>query len=112
MSHKVVHILNARKQEGGTYVGRGRGSKWGNPFKVTTGRFARQRACAQFKQYIKSKPALIERAKRELGGKDLVCWCSPLQCHAETLADLANPIDTIIMSGSRVIKRSLRIKKG
>ncbi len=34
---------------------------------------------------------VLERAKRELRGKDLACWC-PLdkQCHADVLLELAN----------------------
>ncbi|GAG87489.1 unnamed protein product, partial [marine sediment metagenome] len=27
----------------------------------------------------------------ELKGKDLVCWCAPLPCHADVLLELANP---------------------
>ncbi len=26
----------------------------------------------------------------ELKGKDLVCWCSPLPCHADFLLEMAN----------------------
>jgi len=26
----------------------------------------------------------------ELRGKDLVCWCAPLPCHADILLELAN----------------------
>lgn len=28
--------------------------------------------------------------KKELKGKDLVCWCAPLPCHADVLLELAN----------------------
>jgi len=26
----------------------------------------------------------------ELRGKDLICWCAPLPCHADILLELAN----------------------
>ncbi len=28
--------------------------------------------------------------KAELKGKDLVCWCAPKACHAETIMEIAN----------------------
>ena len=36
--------------------------------------------------------ATVDDIRRELAGKDLVCWCNPFDpCHADTLLDLANP---------------------
>ncbi|MEE2040111.1 DUF4326 domain-containing protein [Nocardiopsis sp. CT-R113] len=29
--------------------------------------------------------------RAELGGRDLMCWCPPGPCHADTLLTLANP---------------------
>lgn len=34
----------------------------------------------------------IERLKKELKGKDLVCWCKPQRCHGDYLLQLANEI--------------------
>lgn len=28
--------------------------------------------------------------REELKGKDLVCWCAPLACHADVLLEIAN----------------------
>jgi len=36
-----------------------------------------------------NNPELLA-ALPELRGKDLVCWCSPLPCHADVLLELAN----------------------
>jgi hypothetical protein len=33
---------------------------------------------------------MIEKAKRELKGKVLGCWCSPKACHGDILAKIAN----------------------
>ena len=73
----------------GVYVGRGRGSRWGNPFRE--GRDGtREEAIAKFEEYA------IKRLGREpnwlepLRGKDLICWCAPKPCHADVLLRLAN----------------------
>lgn len=37
-------------------------------------------------------PPSLEEIRRELGGKNLACWCQLDQpCHADVLLDLANP---------------------
>ena len=71
------------------YVGRGRGSHYGNPFRE--GRDGtREEVIAKFEAYA------LERLEREpdwlapLRGKDLVCWCAPKSCHADVLLRLAN----------------------
>ena len=33
---------------------------------------------------------VLEIAKKDLKGKDLICWCVPEECHAEILAKWAN----------------------
>ena len=62
----------------------GRGSPWGNPFRV--GKDG-------------SRADVIERFVREvlptldlapLRGKHLVCFCAPLPCHADILLTVAN----------------------
>ena len=72
----------------------GRPSKWGNPFKVYPHRrgslFAQKIAVESYREYLKEHPELMEMAKKELKGKDLVCWCAPLPCHADILLELAN----------------------
>ena len=71
------------------YVGRGRGSHWGNPYRE--GRDGtRNEVIAKFEAYA------IKRLKREpnwldpLKGKDLICWCAPKPCHADVLLRLSN----------------------
>lgn len=117
-----------RKPEGAVYVGRG--SKWGNPFRIG-GRYATRgvidspqpidvpyvegayqcqdiegntvsyevrtvkdaaEAVELFQTYMRGSwfwdQATLER---DLGGRDLMCWC-PLdqRCHADVLLELAN----------------------
>lgn len=104
-----------RAPEGAVYVGRG--SKWGNPFVIdekaeTTNR---KLAVASFRSLLRASGTYspipphkwprrggmlkaipkdwisIDDIKRELRGKDLMCWC-PLDqpCHADVLLEIAN----------------------
>lgn len=80
---------------GAVYVGRP--TKWGNPFthipngktmaQVEVGTRAEAVAC--YEDWIQTQPHLMN-ALHELRGKDLVCWCAPLACHADVLLRLAN----------------------
>jgi hypothetical protein len=36
-------------------------------------------------------PELAERARKELKGRNLVCFCHPLLCHGDTWLAIANP---------------------
>ena len=69
-----------------------RSTKWGNPFLVSE--MGRTAAVAEFKSWLQTNPEgqdLLARAKRELRGKNLACWC-PLSepCHAEVLLEIIN----------------------
>lgn len=44
---------------------------------------------AKYRTRILAQPDLMG-ALEELRGRDLVCWCAPLACHGDVLADLAN----------------------
>ena len=67
----------------------GRGSPFGNPFRIgVDGR--RDQVIAKFERWLETQPELIEKIKRELRGKDLVCFCAPSYCHAEILMEIAN----------------------
>ena len=75
----------------------GRPTKWGNPFKVGSwgivphmGRVDQAEAVRLYKEWLWQRPDLVEQAKSGLKGKDLVCWCAPLPCHADVLLELAN----------------------
>jgi hypothetical protein len=67
----------------------GRPTKWGNPFVV--GVHGKQGECVElYRKWLMEQPALIQQAREELRGKDLVCWCAPLPCHADVLMKMAN----------------------
>lgn len=67
---------------GAVYVGRG--SPWGNPFLIgqdgTRADVIRKFECE----------TLLSLDLSPLRGKDLVCYCAPLPCHADVLMREAN----------------------
>ena len=66
----------------------GRGSKWGNPFKI--GQHGdRAAVIARHEAWLRDQHALL-RDLGELRGKDLVCFCAPAPCHGDLLLRLAN----------------------
>ena len=67
----------------------GRPSKFGNPFVI--GKHGnREQVVAKYKEWILSKPELVEMAKLRLKGKNLVCYCAPLPCHGDVLLEIVN----------------------
>lgn len=108
----------SRMPAGAVYVGRP--TRWGNPFPTASDPVlllatARQISLAQaakhlFEQWLlgfpqplppdvaasfppgMAPPPSAEDIRRELGGKDLLCWCALHQpCHADVLLSVANP---------------------
>ena len=52
-------------------------------------------AVETYRAYLEECPDLVEKARRNLAGKNLACWCGlDSECHADVLLDLANPRDT------------------
>jgi hypothetical protein len=72
-----------------------RSSRWGNPFRIEQNRSAEE-AVATFAQWLKSDTAgaaLAMRAKAELRGKNLACWCKvDAPCHADVLLSVSNDL--------------------
>lgn len=64
----------------------GRPTIWGNPFVVNKDG-NRLEVIEKYKAYAAT---LVDDIKRELKGKDLVCWCAPKPCHADVLLEIAN----------------------
>lgn len=82
-----VHNMRNSKPSNSVYIGRP--SIWGNPFVI--GRDGdREQVIEKYRRWLESNPALVARAKTELKGKNLVCWCAPLPCHGDVLLSLAN----------------------
>ena len=82
---QVVHI---KKSPYDVYIGRG--SKWGNPFKIPRDG-NREQVIEKYRQYILSKPELLNDLE-ELRGKTLGCWCRPAKCHGDVLIELLEEV--------------------
>lgn len=88
---QVLNFYAVGKQvpDGAVYIGRGRGSTWGNPFEI--GRDGtREEVVAKHEAWFLAQPELMERARQELRGRDLVCFCAPRECHGDVLHRMAN----------------------
>lgn len=94
-------VLNARDLKrmpaNAVYVGRRHRqflgvAKWGNPFRLRRGAEdprTRRDAIELFRLHM-----TVGEGRHldltELRGRDLVCWCAPLPCHADVLLEMAN----------------------
>ena len=97
-----MKVLNKRTDNippGAVYVGRP--SKWGNPYSMQRIRAvnpgmtledAHKEAVRCYREWLESLSAvsLATLDIKQLRGKDLVCWCAPMPCHADVLLELAN----------------------
>lgn len=82
----MTTVVHCKKKPYDVYIGRP--SKWGNPFAI--GRDGdRDEVIRKYREYILNTPALLS-SLHELAGKVLGCWCSPLPCHGDVLAELAD----------------------
>jgi hypothetical protein len=94
---KIFNKHHRNEPADAVYIGRR--SPWGNPWthlpinvhpdlKVST----RLQAIAKFEEWIMQpeQADMVKRAKKELKGKDLVCFCFPKPCHGDILLRIAN----------------------
>jgi hypothetical protein len=70
---------------------------WGNPFKIdhTQRHFvtAHDESVRMFREWVMApeRAELREKARAELRGLDLACWCRPgLACHSDVWLEIAN----------------------
>ena len=89
LNQQLTPQLAARLIAAGRAVYVGRPSVWGNPFRTSL-TATRDDVIKQFERWLIRSPTRVAQAKSELRGKDLVCWCKPLACHADVLLRVAN----------------------
>lgn len=81
-------LYHPRLIEGAIYMGRAvpglRTSPWHNPFSVR--RFGLDESLLRFEGHLDDNPHLVERARRELTGCALGCWCAlDARCHVDVV---------------------------
>ena len=68
----------------------GRGSKWGNPFKIDEEN-DREEVVKNYEHHLRSDPDLYNDIIN-LKGKTLGCYCAPLLCHGDVIRRLGEEI--------------------
>jgi len=95
MNFILPTVVHCKKSKFDVYIGRGKGSIWGNPFSHLPSSAAqfrvetRDEAIEKYKDWILTQDTLLDKLWT-LEGKVLGCWCSPLRCHGEVLVALCN----------------------
>jgi hypothetical protein len=83
----TTRVVNKRSGEPyDVYIGRG--SKWGNPYRIGIDG-NRETVIAKYELFLRASPGLL-RALPTLRGKVLGCYCKPAACHGDVLARLAD----------------------
>lgn len=82
----ISAVVNIRKEPYDVYIGRG--SKWGNPFKIGVDG-NREDVIKKYIDYLLNNKELLESIG-ELKGQRLGCYCQPKMCHGHVLWLLAN----------------------
>jgi hypothetical protein len=92
---KLINIKSGEPFD--VYIGRGRGSIWGNPFTHIKDREtkalyivdSRKEAISKYKEYLLNNPILMGKIE-ELRGKTLACYCHPKSCHGDIIIEVLN----------------------
>lgn len=82
-------VVNKHTSTGDVYIGRG--SKWGNPFRIGVDG-NRDEVCDKYIAYIWTEGSDLLQQLPELYDKKLICFCKPQRCHGDYLAQLANEL--------------------
>lgn len=77
----MTTVVNIKNDEYDVYIGRG--SKWGNPFKIGIDG-DRNKVIKKYHIWIIKQPELMS-SLHELDGKILGCYCRPKVCHGDVL---------------------------
>lgn len=82
----MTRVVHCKKEKFDVYIGRP--SKWGNPF-ILGKDGTREETIEKYKLWFATQKHLVD-SLWELKGKVLGCWCKPLACHGDFLAEQAD----------------------
>lgn len=80
-----MRVVNVRTDTYDVYIGRP--GPWGNPFVIGPDG-TREEVIEKYRAWLLAQPELIEKARAELAGKILGCFCAPLACHGNVLIEV------------------------
>ena len=94
----MTTVVNIRKKKGcpkvkcDVYIGRG--TPFGNIFRIGVDG-DREQVLAKYKEYFYRRltDPIFRSKVLELKGKVLGCWCKPLACHGDIIAEYLNTLD-------------------
>ncbi len=78
-----TRVVNLRHETYDIYIGRG--SKWGNPFRIGKDG-TREEVIEKYKDYLGGSYLMDDL--HELRGHVLGCYCKPEACHGDVLVEL------------------------
>ena len=89
-------VVNIKYEKCDVYIGRG--SKWGNPYKIDDKiGMTREHVIELYRKWfmytIKGKE--LQKDLYELEGKNIGCYCKPLACHGDILVELMDSLENI-----------------
>lgn len=83
----MTTVVHCKRSPYDVYIGRP--SPWGNPFHIGPDG-QRDSVIEKYRKWLLAQPELVARARQELRGKVLGCWCKPQACHGDVLAEVAD----------------------
>lgn len=87
MKNSKTTVVNIYKEPYDIYIGRGRGSMWGNPFHIGE-HGTRDEVIEMYRKYLWGlikNDAITNEHLLELDGKRLGCFCKPQACHGDVI---------------------------
>ena len=88
MTTRVINTKSGQPYD--VYIGRNipvKKSPYANPFKIGP-HGSRDESIAKYREWLLAQPELVERARKELKGKVLGCWCKPEDRHGDVLVEI------------------------
>lgn len=82
----TVRVVNKYKEPYDVYIGRG--SIWGNPYKLTS-EDNRNKVIEEYRKHLWEQLKTGDITKQDLlalDGKTLGCFCKPKKCHGDVIA--------------------------
>ncbi len=82
----AVRVVNKKKEAFTVYIGRG--SIWGNPYKIDRYN-TREMVINRYKEHLYNQISSGEITKEQLialDGETLGCFCKPAKCHGDVIA--------------------------
>ena len=83
----MSYVVHCKRDKYDVYIGRP--GPWGNPFSIGE-HGTREEVVEKYAEWLLEQPELVAKAREELKGKVLGCWCAPKLCHGDILAEVAN----------------------